>query len=104
MSHLIQNVLLLTSAVALLAFSALHGCSGLGHSPSIPPSPRSATTYYLDCSTSQRRQRDTGFAVEFLGEGKCIHFPPGRSSPAQPRHGLQRSLTLKAPVRRTPPS
>ena len=39
----------------------------------------------------QRRQRDTGFAVEFLGEGKCIHFPPRRSSPAQPRHGLQRS-------------
>lgn len=52
---MIQNVLPreLTTAVALLMFSALHGCSGLGHSPSVPAPPRAAATYYLDCSASQ---------------------------------------------------
>src|SRR5580700_581014 len=42
-----------TIAAALLLFSALHGCSGPGHSRSVPPPPGSHATYYLDCSASQ---------------------------------------------------
>ena len=55
MSHLIRNVSPhgLTSAVALLALSALHACSRPSHFRSVPPPPLSAGVYYLDCSASQ---------------------------------------------------
>jgi hypothetical protein len=43
----------LTTAVALLVFSAPHASSGPGGRPSFPPGQRSAAIYYLDCSANK---------------------------------------------------
>ena len=53
MSYLFQSDLArsITSALALLLFSVLHGCSG--SQSSAPAAPPSAAIYYLDCSASQ---------------------------------------------------
>lgn len=83
MSYLIQNILPrnvlphgLTS-VALLVLSALHGCSGAGHSPPVPPPPSVATTYYLDCSASQNGNGTKAAPWNSLVSVNALTFLPG---------------------------
>ncbi|MGA7929792.1 MAG: hypothetical protein WCA20_27840, partial [Candidatus Sulfotelmatobacter sp.] len=79
MSYLIHNVVPhgLTSAMALLVFSTLHGCSGSGHSPSIPPPPRSAPIYYLDCSAGQNGDGSQASPWNSLMSVNAYTFLPG---------------------------
>jgi Right handed beta helix region len=79
MSYLIQNVLPrgVTSAVALLGVSALHACSRPGHSPSVPSPPRSAATYYLDCSASQNGNGTKASPWNSLASADAFTFLPG---------------------------
>jgi parallel beta helix pectate lyase-like protein len=76
---MIQNALPrgLTTAMALLIVSALHGCSRPRHSASVSPSTRSHATYYLDCSASKNGNGTLTSPWNSLGNVNAFAFSPG---------------------------
>jgi hypothetical protein len=65
------------TAATVLVFSVLHAGSGIDHSSSVPPAPRSTITYYLDCSANQNGNGTQASPWNSLVSVNSFTFLPG---------------------------